>query len=153
MLDTQNCLQKHAKNAKATKFFYSQHSTLPKEALANFYLSTTNWFKFYDKVWSPTRTSTSYAYLISKIGNSKLNYKVLFYRHTLTSVNIAPKLQKCWTHKIAFEIILKMLMQPDLFCSHPSTLPKDSPAKFHFSTTFGLSFMVSSVAPTRSSTF
>ena len=37
--------------------------------------------------------------------------------------------------------------------SQPSTLPKDVPAKFHLSTTFGLSFVISSVAPPRSSTF
>ena len=47
----------------------------------------------------------------------------------------------------------KMLKQPNLFYSQPSTLPKDAPAKFYLSTTFGLSFMISSVAPTRSSTF
>ena len=29
--------------------------------------------------------------------------------------NIAPKLQKCWTHKIAFKIISKMLKQPNFF--------------------------------------
>ena len=34
-----------------------------------------------------------------------------------------------------------------------SVLSKDSPAKFHLSATFGLSFMIKSVAPTRSSTF
>ena len=50
--------------------------------------------------------------------------------------NIAPKLQKCWTHKIAFNIISKMLKQPNFFYSQPSTLPKDAPAKFYLSTTF-----------------
>ena len=29
--------------------------------------------------------------------------------------NIAPKLQKRWTHKIAFKIISKMLKQPNFF--------------------------------------
>ena len=67
--------------------------------------------------------------------------------------NIAPKLQKCWTHKIAFKIISKMLKQPNFFYSQSSTLPQDAPAKFCLSTTFGSSFAVSSVAPTRSSTF
>ena len=43
-----------------------------------------------------------------------------------------------------------MLKQPNFFHSQPSTLPKDAPAKFYLSTTFGLSF-VSSVASTRSS--
>ena len=46
-----------------------------------------------------------------------------------------------------------MLKQPKFFYSQPSTLSKDSPAKFYLSTTFGLSFMISSVARTRSSTF
>ena len=46
-----------------------------------------------------------------------------------------------------------MLKQPNFFYSHPSSLPKDAPAKFYLSKTFGLSFMVSSVTPTRSSTF
>ena len=64
--------------------------------------------------------------------------------------NIAPKLQKYWTHKIAFNIISKMLKQPNFFCSQPSILSKHAPAKFYFSTTFGLSFMISSVALTLS---
>ena len=66
--------------------------------------------------------------------------------------NTAPKLRKCWTHEIAFKIILKMLKQPNFFNGQPSTLPKDATAKFYLSTTFGLSFMTSSVAPSRSST-
>ena len=65
--------------------------------------------------------------------------------------NIAPKLQKCWTQKIAFKIILKMLKQPNFFYSQPSTRPKGAPAKFYFSMPFGLSFMISS--RTRSATF
>ena len=32
-----------------------------------------------------------------------------------TMNNIAPKLQKCWTHKIAFKIIFKTLKQPNFF--------------------------------------
>ena len=67
--------------------------------------------------------------------------------------NIAPKLQKHWTHKIAFKIISKMVKQPNFSWSWPSTLPKDGPAKFYLSTTFGLRLMISSVAPTRLSTF
>ena len=46
-----------------------------------------------------------------------------------------------------------MLKQPNFFYSQPFTLPKEAPAKFYLSTTFGLSFMISSVAPTQSSTF
>ena len=45
-----------------------------------------------------------------------------------------------------------MLNHLNFFYSQPSTLPKDAPAKFYFSATFGLSFIMSSVAPTRSST-
>ena len=41
MLETQICLKNHIKNAKANKFFYSQTSTLPKDAPETFYLSTT----------------------------------------------------------------------------------------------------------------
>ena len=67
--------------------------------------------------------------------------------------NIAPKLQKCCTHKIAIKIISKMSKQPNLFYSQPATLPKDTPEKFYISTAFVLSFMISSVAPTSSSTF
>ena len=66
--------------------------------------------------------------------------------------NIAPKLQKRWTHKIAFKIIENMLKQSNFFYSQPSTLSKEALAKFYLSTTFGLSF-INSVAPTRSSTF
>ena len=46
-----------------------------------------------------------------------------------------------------------MLKQPNLFYIQPSTLPKETFAKFYLSTTFGLSFMLSSVAPTQLSTF
>ena len=52
--------------------------------------------------------------------------------------NIVPKLQKCWTHKIAFNIIFKKCY---------------APGKFHLSATSGLSFMISSVAATCSPTF
>ena len=64
-----------------------------------------------------------------------------------TVENIAPKLQKCWTQKVAFNIISKMLKQPNFFYSQPSMLPKDTPANLYLSMTFGLSFMISSVAP------
>ena len=67
--------------------------------------------------------------------------------------NIAPKLQKRWTQKITFKIISKMLKQSNFFQSWPSTLPTDAPAKFCLSMTFGLRLMISSVAPTRLSTF
>ena len=68
----------------------------------------------------------------------------------LTINNIAPKLQKWWTHKVAFGIISKMLKQPNFLYSQPYILLEDSLAKFYLSMTFGLSFMASSVALTRS---
>ena len=46
-----------------------------------------------------------------------------------------------------------MLKQPNFFHSQPSTRPKEAFARFYLSTTFGLNFMIRSVAPTRSSTF
>ena len=46
-----------------------------------------------------------------------------------------------------------MLKQSNFFHSQPSRPPKDAPAKFYLSTTFGLRFMISSVAPTQSVTF
>ena len=64
--------------------------------------------------------------------------------------SIAQKLQNFWTHKIAFKIISKMLKQPIFFYSQAATLPKDTLAKVNLSMAFGLSFMISSVAPTRS---
>ena len=45
-----------------------------------------------------------------------------------------------------------MPKEPNFFHSQPSTLPKEAPEKFYVSTTFGLSFIISSVAPTPSST-
>ena len=67
--------------------------------------------------------------------------------------SITQKLQKCCTHKIAIKIVSKMLKQPNLFHSQPATRPKDAPVKFYIFTAFGSSFMITSVAPTRSSTF
>ena len=46
-----------------------------------------------------------------------------------------------------------MLTHPNFFHSEPSVLSNDAPAKFHLSATFRLSFMISSVASTCSSTF
>ena len=46
-----------------------------------------------------------------------------------------------------------MLKQPNFFYSQASTVPKDAPVKFYLSMTFGLGLLISSVAPTRSSTF
>ena len=96
-------------------------------------------------------TNGSYQTCSSIQGTQITVESVFISRFTMN--NIAPKLQKRWTHKIAFKIISKMLKQPNFFQSWPSTLPKDAPAKFYLSTTFGLRLMISSVAPTRQSTF
>ena len=50
-------------------FFYGKPSILPKQALAKFYLSTTFGLSFILSSVTPTRSLTSYAYLITKIGN------------------------------------------------------------------------------------
>ena len=54
---------------------------------------------------------------------------------------------------MVFKVISKMLKQSNFFYSQPSTLAKEAPARFYLFTTFGVSFMISSVAPTSSSTF
>ena len=46
-----------------------------------------------------------------------------------------------------------MLKEPNFFDSQPCALPKNAPANFYLSPSFGLSFVISSVAPNRSSTF
>ena len=46
-----------------------------------------------------------------------------------------------------------MPKQPKFFCSQPSTIPSEALAKFYLSPTFGLGFMISSVAPTLSVDF
>ena len=58
---------------KQPNFFHSQPSSLPEEALAKFYLSTTFGSSFMISSVAPTRSSTSYAYLITKIANRNLN--------------------------------------------------------------------------------
>ena len=83
--------------------------------------------------------------MLKHTSNTNNSGKSLFMSR-FTMNNTAPKLQKCWTHTVAFEIIPKMPEQPNFFCCQPSTLPK-----FYLSATFGLSFMISSVAPSRSS--
>ena len=67
--------------------------------------------------------------------------------------NIVPKMQKCWTHKLPSVLSKTMSRHPNFFNSEPSVLSKDAPAKFYPSATFGLSFMISSVASTCSPTF
>ena len=67
--------------------------------------------------------------------------------------SIASKRQKCCTHKNAFKIKLKILRQPKFFGSQPSALPTEALVNFYLSTTFGLSLMISSVAPTGWLTF
>ena len=65
MLDTQNLL-------KQPNCFYSQPSTLPKDALAKFYVSVTFGLSFVISSVAPTGLSTFYAYLITRIGNCNL---------------------------------------------------------------------------------
>ena len=55
---------------KQPNFFYSQPSALPKEGLAKFYVSATFGVSF----MIISVASTSYAYLITKIGNRGLNF-------------------------------------------------------------------------------
>ena len=59
---------------KQPNVFYSQPSTVQKEALAMFYISTPFIFSFMVSSTPPTRSLTSYAYLITKIGNCNLKY-------------------------------------------------------------------------------
>ena len=73
MLYTQNCLQNHIRMRKQPNFFYIQPSTLPKEALAEFYLSTIFGLSFMMHSVVPTRSWTFYAYLITKIGHRNFN--------------------------------------------------------------------------------
>ena len=74
MLDTENCLQNHIKKMlKQQNLFYNQPSTLPKEALAKFYLSTTFGLIFMIRSVAPTRSANFYGYLITKIGKRNLN--------------------------------------------------------------------------------
>ena len=72
MLDSQNRLQNCFKNAKTTKFLSELASTLPKDTPAKFYLSTTFSLRLMISYVAPTRLSTFYAYLITKIGNRNL---------------------------------------------------------------------------------
>ena len=82
------------------------------------------------------------------------NSGIPFYKQGFTINNTARKLQKCWTQKIAFKNNIKIAKATKIFLyGQPSELPKETLAKFNFSTTFGLSFMISSVDPTGSSTF
>ena len=73
MLYTQNCHQNCIKMPKQPNFFYSQAATLPKDAPAKFYISTGFGLRFMISSVAPTRSSTFYAYLITKIGNCNLN--------------------------------------------------------------------------------
>ena len=76
MLDTQNCPENHIKNAKQPNFYYSQPSTLPKDAPEKFYLSSSFGLSFMIRSVAPTRLSTFYAYIVTKIENRKLKSKV-----------------------------------------------------------------------------
>ena len=76
MLDTQNCLQNHIKNAKATKFLLqsSFYTSKGKGNTCKFYLSMTFGLSFIISFVAPTRSSTSYAYLVTKTGTVTLTF-------------------------------------------------------------------------------
>ena len=63
---------------KQPNFFYNQPSTLPEKALAKFYLSTTFGLSFMISYVAPARSSTFYAYLITKIGNRNLKWFLVY---------------------------------------------------------------------------
>ena len=67
--------------------------------------------------------------------------------------NIALELQKMLDTENCLQNHIKMPKQPNFFYSQISAFLKEALAKFYFSTTFGLCFLISSVAPTRASTF
>ena len=68
MLYTQICHQNLIKKCQSNQIYiYSQHATLPKGALAKFYLSTTFGLHFMISSVVPTRSSNFYAYLITKV--------------------------------------------------------------------------------------
>ena len=141
MLDTKDCLKHHTKNAKATKFLLSQPSTFPKEALAKFYLSTTFSVSFMISSTTfsvsfmissvaPTRSSTSYAYLITKIENRNLKSGKHFLEHPVglpnhdhvftvdNSANINPihttHSRSVHTYMISNPLLQKIRRLPDL---------------------------------------
>ena len=69
MLDTQNWFQNHIKNAKGTKFLLQSAFYTSKESFTFLRLG----LSFMVSSVAPTRSSTSYAYFITKIGNGNLN--------------------------------------------------------------------------------
>ena len=69
MLYTQNCHQNCIKNAEATKFISQSACYTSKGRTCKVLHFYSFWFKFYDKF----RSSTFYAYLITKIESHDLN--------------------------------------------------------------------------------
>ena len=69
MLDTQNCLSNDIKNANATKFLLQSAFYISKGITCKLLPFYNVWIKFYDKFYIPTRSSTAYAYLVTKIGD------------------------------------------------------------------------------------
>ena len=91
---------------------------------------------------------TKHAQAVMNTNNSKISVFKQIYNVYYTKT--AKMLD---THNCLQYHIKKMLRHPNFFHSEPSVLSKDAPAKFHLSATFGLSFMVSSVASTCSPNF
>ena len=76
---------------KQQNFFYSQPSTLPKEALAKFYLPCAFGLSFMISSVVPTRSSTFYAYLVTKIGNrnsKSIRQESRCFQHQCTAADV-----------------------------------------------------------------
>ena len=78
MLDTQNCPQNHIKNVKATKFLLQSAMYTSKGCTCTVLPFYNFWLSFMISSVAPTRSSTSDAYLIAKIGNRNLNSIINF---------------------------------------------------------------------------
>ena len=94
VLDTQNCFQNHIKNAKATKFLSQSAFFTSKESTCKVLRFYDFRFKFCTSSVAPTRSSTFYAYLITKIGNrnlkpwSTLGFAKLLTQHSAGSITV-----------------------------------------------------------------
>ena len=85
MLHTQNCLQHHIKNAKATKFLLQSSFYTSRGRTCKVYLSTAFGLRLVRSSVAPTRSSTFYPYLIIKIGNRNLKMINILFSHIILS--------------------------------------------------------------------
>ena len=106
-----NCLYviKNQLNSQTGFKLKKKHYTLAKEVLAKFYLSWTFGLSFMISSVTPTRSSTFYAYLITKIGNRNLN--VLSF-HPVTQISHF----MCFNYHKSTECILKISLDISLTC-------------------------------------